>query len=186
MCFAEWWLVDDWSPCSEPNLFTKQQLPMGWQNNLERALLQMASVTGFLRNVNDIKTLIIRSLNWCSVNSIDLGRFESFESDCTKLHVQLDLFLHTFTLQLMSHLRYIWSLISGRDSPLLQKKKNRSNVHTRVDGTAKLFVTFETFLFCHSSFSVIDFRFYRFYRITREQKKSSSEMLPPLGSEPRH
>ena len=40
----------------------------------------------------------------------------------------------------------------------------------------------------HSGFSVIGFRFYRFfrfYRITRELRKSSSKMLPPLGSEPR-
>ena len=37
-----------------------------------------------------------------------------------------------------------------------------------------------------SSFSVIDFRFCRFYRITTELKKSSGKLLPPPGSEPRH
>ena len=40
-----------------------------------------------------------------------------------------------------------------------------------------------------SSFSVIDFRFYRFcrfYRMTRDLKNSSSKLLPLLGSEPRN
>ena len=35
-------------------------------------------------------------------------------------------------------------------------------------------------------FSVIGVRFCRFYRITRELKKSSCKMLPALGSKPRH
>ena len=38
----------------------------------------------------------------------------------------------------------------------------------------------------HLSFSVIGVRLCRFYKITRELKRSSSQMLPPLGSEPRH